>query len=699
MSINALMYPATPENIPVTVTAPSAAFKKEVSKVMGSIVLFFIVYLILIFLSVLLAIACVYFGFALIVAIPRFITIMLGIGLVGLGVMVFIFLVKFIFSVARYDRSGIVEIKEKDHPKLFAFIRLLTKDTQTPFPKRIYLSPEVNACVFYDSSFLSMFFPVKKNLQIGLGLVNAVNLSEFKAILAHEFGHFSQRSMKLGSFVYNVNRVIYNMLYENTSYSRSLQNWASISDYFAIFVLVVVRIVTGIQWVLQKMYGLLNKNYMSLSREMEFHADAVAASVSGSANCVSALRRVELASSSYNAVIQKCGELFKEKRITSNLYPNQQAYTRRLAQDFKLSLQNDLPVVDEAFLKTLNMTRVNFKDQWASHPALEEREVHLNNLNVQSGRNDESAWILFDNTEHWQQQLTKKVYVAVELPNDVHALDAPDFEKLVQQDYELYSLPPEYNNFYDKRQITQLNIEELSQQQGPVEDVASIFSPANAGLQAKIKAVETDIQILKAIAEKQVDTKTFDFDGEKYERDQAATISDRLQKELAALKLQLETADKQSYRLVYNKAMQKDYAKAMELRTGYIDFFNLRKEMEDYFQHTQTMLEGLAPIYETGGASLEQVQEIIQQLKTQETTYKKHIRQWITAGAFDYSPVLKEKVQKFLDSQYVYFSRNEFYNNELNELHNLANESWSAINDFVFRKFKSLLQAQLPYLN
>jgi len=38
-----------------------------------------------------------------------------------------------------------------------------------------------------------MFLPVKKNLQIGMALVNSVTVTEFKAILAHEFGHFSQK--------------------------------------------------------------------------------------------------------------------------------------------------------------------------------------------------------------------------------------------------------------------------------------------------------------------------------------------------------------------------------------------------------------------------------------------------------------------------------------------------------------------------
>ena len=86
-----------------------------------------------------------------------------------------------------------------------------------------------------------MFFPVRKNLQIGLGLVNIVSVSEFKAVMAHEFGHFSQRSMKVGSYVYNVNKVIFNMLYENESYQKLISGWGSVTGYFSIFVSIAVN--------------------------------------------------------------------------------------------------------------------------------------------------------------------------------------------------------------------------------------------------------------------------------------------------------------------------------------------------------------------------------------------------------------------------------------------------------------------------
>src|SRR6185369_15117447 len=59
-----------------------------------------------------------------------------------------------------------------------------------------------NAAVFYDLSIINLIFPSKKNLEVGLALVNVLTLGELKAVLAHEFGHFAQRSMAVGRWVY-----------------------------------------------------------------------------------------------------------------------------------------------------------------------------------------------------------------------------------------------------------------------------------------------------------------------------------------------------------------------------------------------------------------------------------------------------------------------------------------------------------------
>ena len=129
-------------------------------------------------------------------------TILLKIGAVLTAITLFTFTLKFIFKIKNHKIPNRVKLKENENPELWAFILQICKDTGAPKPKNIYVDPDVNAYVSYTNMWLSLIFPVKKELTIGLGLVSCLNLSEFKAVMSHEFGHFAQRSMKIGSFYY-----------------------------------------------------------------------------------------------------------------------------------------------------------------------------------------------------------------------------------------------------------------------------------------------------------------------------------------------------------------------------------------------------------------------------------------------------------------------------------------------------------------
>ena len=112
-------------------------------------------------LAVGLTLLCIYGAGMLIEAFPKFITLALGIGLISLGVLVLFFLLKFIFKSHKVDRSHLTEIKITDEPQLFKLIDEIVIKVGTSFPKKVYLSNDVNAAVFYNSSFWSMFFPIK----------------------------------------------------------------------------------------------------------------------------------------------------------------------------------------------------------------------------------------------------------------------------------------------------------------------------------------------------------------------------------------------------------------------------------------------------------------------------------------------------------------------------------------------------------
>jgi len=687
-------YPATPSNVPSSITEPSPAFKMQAGRVMGSIVLFLVVYLLMLLLSLALVAGCVYAGFAIITSLKGLWGILAGLGLIGLGIMVFVFLVKFLFSVSRFNEEGSIEITEEEQPRLFAFVKQVAKDAQAPLPKKILLSPDVNAAVFYNSSFWSMFFPVRKNLLIGLGMVNTVNLSEFKAVIAHEFGHFSQRSMKLGSAVYNLNKIIYNMLYENSSYSNALGGWASIHAVFAIFANITVEIAKGIQWVLRQMYGVINKSYMSLSREMEFHADAVAASVSGSQSLITALRRVELGQMSYDTAIEKCNDLLREKKYSTNIFHNQQAVLKQLITEFKLKEQHGLPVVSDDHLLQSNTSRLNVKNQWASHPSLEDREKHLRSLGVEAETMNESAWVLFQDKEGLQAQLTQKVYRNAGTSNDMQAINDTEFESWLQVGVENYSLPEAYNGYYNGRLFhlpTAEEEKEILSADSSNKKFEDIFSVANAGLIKQIQTASGELQLLKAIASNGFPAKTFDFEGIKYDKTSAGEIASKVEQEIKQWTADLQQLDLDSVRYFMTHASSRE-----ELRVLYKEYFLLRQEADQYLEGINSMLTMLAPIYEGQTLQLENIQQMISALKQKhEPWFKKELQQWHDRGVFGQDKTGEEQVRKYLRADYVYFSGNSFFETELAELDAVCRNSWAAVHNWMFGKFKNLLEVQL----
>ncbi|WP_407524379.1 M48 family metalloprotease [Lacibacter sp. MH-610] len=696
------LYPPTPMNVPASVTDPSPAFKTEVKKVMSSILFFFIVYIILIVLAVALAAGCIMLGIGVMMALGSLLGLVAGLGIMSIGVMVIIFLVKFIFSVKRHDESQTIEIKEQEQPELFAFIRQLTIDTQTPFPKKIVLSPEVNASVYYNDSFWSMILPVKKNLQIGLGLVNSVTLSEFKAIMAHEFGHFSQKSMKLGSFVYNVNKAIYNMLFENNDFGKFLSGWGSLHWAISIFVWFTIQIIKGIQSILQSMYGFINKTYMSLSREMEFHADAVAASVSGSKPLITALKKIEVSGLCYQTVLEKADERLKQKEAFQNVYSNHNVVMKHYAEQFDLPLQNNAPVVSDEFLNRFRLSRLNIKDQWASHPSTEDREQKLNALGIPSADDGRSAWILFREPEQLQQQLTGVLYKAVPQEAKEKVTDEAIFKQSYIEEATTYSLPEVYKGYFDGRQMNDMDFEKVFSTSNTIplkkESLSELFAEEIVNIPKKLAANESDAALLNAIAESRIDTKTFDYDGEKYEKKDAASVLEKVNKEIEMQKQQLQQQDEAVVIFFADAAKKCSEADWQLLKDKYSAHFANRKKADEHFIVAQRVLDIMGPLLRGEQVSIEAAGTMAAELRTESEHLKPLLKEWTNNGVFDSNEELKEKARQFMLTHYQYFSGDTFFDTELSQLHQLVGESYVGVGAFQFKNFKALLQWQLELL-
>lgn len=700
MSQPQILYPVTPLNVPLSVTNPSATFKKEVKKVMTSIILFFVVYIILMILSVLLSIACLYAGVFVMANSGHILGLAAGLGIISIGILVFIFLIKFIFSVKKHDESGSIPLTEAEQPQLFQFIRQLTTDTQTQFPKKIVISPEVNACVYYNDSFWSMFFPVRKNLQIGLALVNSVNLSEFKAVMAHEFGHFSQRSMKLGSFVYHVNKAIYNMLYENKSFGNFVSKWGSLHWAIWIFVWITIQIVQGIQYILQGMYGFINKNYMGLSREMEFHADAVAASVSGSSNLISALRKIEVSDICYQAVIKKADEWLSDNFRFENVYSNHDEVMLKYAAINNLPLENATPVPDEAFFKKYQLHKVNIKNQWASHPPREEREAHLQLLDVEAVKDNQPAWVIFNQAETLQKNLTAQLYRTVPEQEQKESLNAAAFKERYLFDAASMSFPAEYNGFYDDRHMSEVDIETVFNR--PFEnnvDFNHLFSNEMTGLIRSLAGNEYDAVLLKAIIDKQIDVKTFDYDGEKMEKGAAPELLEKLNTLVAQQKEQLQKHEENTVSFFYHVAKKQNEEVADILKEKYRFYVKTRKDAESFISAGQRVMNLMEPLLMGHTIQIEDATIMARSLRSETETIKPFISNWLSQGLYDNKKEIKKKGENFIEADYHYFSDTSFFENELNTLHQLINETADSIEAFQLKNFITILEYQLGLYN
>lgn len=576
-------YPSAPSLSNTDFLNPSPTFKQHVKRTLWGIIGFGVLYLGLIAFGFALGYVCLLGTIWLVsVSVNKF-TIVIGLGLLALGVMFLLFLIKFLFTVYKNWDARRVEITAQDHPNLFAFIDRLTDEVKAPKPYKIYLSPNVNASVFYNSSFWSLFLPVRKNLEIGLGLVNAINLSEFKAVMAHEFGHFSQRSMKLGSYVYVVNRVIYNLVYERDRWDNLLDRWASSGGLWGIFASITHVLVNLVRKILAKAYEWLNLRYMGLSREMEYQADLVAVSAAGGQSIITALRRIELADAAYHQMLTHLNGLIGESKWTKNVYPLHAETMQILAQENGIATANGLPILDdEHALKMASSNRVNYQDQWSSHPSQAEREVNARSVSAVCVAEETSPWSLFTNPERWQQQLTERLYEGVN-ETDSSArqfINPPEYKAYVTEQTQKDQLPERYNGFYDRRLWHTFDPVAISQQTDPIPDEQTIFSDENRKLRKKLFTDYDDRNTLEQIKAKQIQTRSFDFDGKKYDRKDADAVLNLLNSEIKALQEHFQKAEEDAFRWHYQKAAARGLENELIARVQL--YFRIDADRETY---------------------------------------------------------------------------------------------------------------------
>ena len=479
------VYPIGPTSVPDNLTVPSRNYRRQAWLATGGLLLFVAAYCAL----------AGWFGwtaYRLLAGVSNASSDSVMGNIIGGAVAAFlaVFMLKALIFVKRGDAVEDLEITAAEQPALFAFLYRLADDAGAPRPHRVFLSGRVNAGVFYDLSLANLLLPSRKNLEIGLGLVNTLNLGELKAVLAHEFGHFAQRTMAVGRWVYIAQQIAGHVVAKRDALDQFLARFSRVDVRIAWIAWLMRIIIWSIRSLVDLLFRVVVLAQLALSREMEFQADLVAVSVTGSDALIHALHKLGAADQSWSRAVDFANNEIREGRGVTDLLAIQTRITERTR--FILSdpaygvappsIAGSNPATHRLFKETLAAA----PKMWATHPTNSDRENNAKRTYVPAPIDARSAWTLFKDPD------ALRVQVTAHLTRNATFKPVPLEETLVRVDeqYTRGYLEPSYRGAYLGRSVVRhaKSVDELFTTPLPRDGLITAFDalyPASLSVQLK----------------------------------------------------------------------------------------------------------------------------------------------------------------------------------------------------------------------
>ncbi len=180
--------------------------------------------------------------------------------------------------VDKFEPPG-PEITAAEQPVLFAEIAKISELTGEKMPAHVYVMFDMNAFVAQRGGIMG--FGSRRVMGLGLPLMRVLGVSELRAVLAHEMGHFFGGDTRLGPFIYKT----------RGSLGRTIVNLAraanSAAEVHGAAQLLFVVILAPFRW-----FGTaFMRITQAISRAQELSADRVAARCAGVAPLVAGLKK------------------------------------------------------------------------------------------------------------------------------------------------------------------------------------------------------------------------------------------------------------------------------------------------------------------------------------------------------------------------------------------------------------------------
>jgi len=195
------------------------------------------------------------------------------------------------------------ELMETEAPGLFELTREVARDMNTRPIEEIRITPESDLAVYERGSWrMKMSDKGKRVLIIGTGVMRDFRVDDFRAVLAHEYGHFSHRDTAGGEVAFRVRRDIHLYAYA-LAVSGQARWWNLAYQFLRLYDFIYRRISHG------------------ATRLQEILADRVAAQMYGERSFVNGLSHVVRKTIEFVLLARtEIDDARKNRRPFANLY-------------------------------------------------------------------------------------------------------------------------------------------------------------------------------------------------------------------------------------------------------------------------------------------------------------------------------------------------------------------------------------------
>lgn len=240
--------------------------------------------------------------------------------------------------VDRFEAPG-PRLTAEENPELFRVIEDVARDTDQSMPADVFLVSDLNAFVTERGGVMGL--GSRRVMGLGLPLLQVLSVSELRAVVAHEFGHFHGGDTKLGPWIYKT----------RSAMGRTLETLSSSEMGFMAIVMLPFL-------AYQKLFLRVTH---AISRAQEYAADALAARTQGAHHLTDGLRKIHGAAMAFGPYLGN--EL--SPALDAGFHPP-------IAQGFARFIE--APEVSAAIGQALDHAMENQEtDLLDTHPALKDR--------------------------------------------------------------------------------------------------------------------------------------------------------------------------------------------------------------------------------------------------------------------------------------------------------------------------------------